>query len=120
MRFIVTGILPIGALIGGSLGQAVGLYPALVVGALGGSLSFLWVLFSPVRRVKSIPTTAEVGDLRRATTRGGGWTEGKGEQSRPSRGRTRQSRAPRTPPWMSCGGRRTLRRLSQESLRASR
>lgn len=62
MRFIVTGILPIGALIGGSLGQAVGLHPALIVGALLGSLSFMWVLFSPVRRVKSIPTTAEVGD----------------------------------------------------------
>ena len=61
MRFIVTGILPIGALIGGSIAQVVGLYPALVVGALGGSLSFLWVLFSPVRHVKTIPTSAEVG-----------------------------------------------------------
>jgi hypothetical protein len=62
MRFIVSGILPIGALIGGSLGQAVGLYLALVVGALGGSLSFLWVFFSPVRNVKSIPTAAEIGE----------------------------------------------------------
>jgi len=62
MRFIVSGILPIGALIGGYLGQAVGLYPALVVGAFGGSFSFLWVLFSPVRQVKSIPTAADVGE----------------------------------------------------------
>jgi MFS family permease len=60
IRFIVTGILTIGALIGGEIGQAVGLYPALVIGALGSSTSFLWVLFSPVRKVASIPTAAEV------------------------------------------------------------
>ncbi len=62
MRFVVSGILPIGSLLGGLLGQTLGLYPALVIGALGGSLAFLWVFFSPVRRVKSIPTAAEVGD----------------------------------------------------------
>ena len=62
MRFIVWGTLPIGSLIGGSIGQAMGLYTALLVGAVGGTLSFLWVLFSPVRQVKSIPTTAEVGE----------------------------------------------------------
>jgi hypothetical protein len=60
-RFIVWGTLPIGALIGGSIGQAVGL-PALLVGAIGGTLSFLWVLFSPVHEVKSIPTTTEAGE----------------------------------------------------------
>ena len=60
MRFIVWGTMPIGALIGGFIGQAVGLYPALVVGALGGTLSFLWVLFSPVRKVAKIPTAAEM------------------------------------------------------------
>jgi outer membrane lipoprotein SlyB len=62
MRFIVTGILPIGAIIGGAIGQAVGLYPAMVVGAVGGSFSFVWVLFSPVRKVVRIPTAAEVGE----------------------------------------------------------
>ncbi len=60
MRFIVWGTLPVGALMGGAIGQVYGLYPALVVGAVGGSLSFLWVLFSPVRRVKSIPTAEEM------------------------------------------------------------
>jgi MFS family permease len=60
MRFIVWGTLPIGALLGGAIGQAVGLYPALVVGAVGGSFSFLWVLFSQVRGVKSIPTSPEI------------------------------------------------------------
>jgi Na+/melibiose symporter-like transporter len=60
MRFIVWGTLPIGALIGGSIGQAFGLYPALIVGAVGATLSFLWVLFSPVRKVVSIPTASEM------------------------------------------------------------
>jgi hypothetical protein len=62
MRFIVWGTLPIGAHAGGAIGQAFGLYPALVVGAIGGAFSFLWVLFSPVRGVKSIPTDAELGE----------------------------------------------------------
>jgi MFS family permease len=60
MRFIVWGTLPIGALLGGVIGQAVGLYPALVVGAIGGSFSFLWLVFSQVRDVKSIPTSPEI------------------------------------------------------------
>ena len=62
MRFIVSGILPLGSLLGGVLGQTLGLYPALVIGALGSSVSFLWVILSPVRGVKSIPAAAEVGD----------------------------------------------------------
>jgi MFS family permease len=61
MRFLVWGTLPIGALLGGLVGETAGLYTALVVGAAGGSLAFLWVLFSPVRHVKKIPTAAEVG-----------------------------------------------------------
>jgi Na+/melibiose symporter-like transporter len=62
MRFIVWGTLPIGALLGGAIGQAFGLYPALVVGAVGGAFSFLWVLFSPVRGVARMPTAEEVGE----------------------------------------------------------
>lgn len=60
MRFIVWGTLPVGALIGGLIGQVVGLYPALIVGAAGGTFSFLWVLFSPVRKVERIPTASEM------------------------------------------------------------
>ncbi len=59
MRFIVTGIIPIGSLIGGEVGQVFGLYPALVASALVGLASFLWVFFSPVRGVKSIPSVPE-------------------------------------------------------------
>ena len=59
MRLIVWGTIPIGALIGGVLGYAFGLVPVLWVSAIGASLSFLPVLFSPVRGLREIPAQAE-------------------------------------------------------------
>jgi MFS family permease len=59
MRLIVWGTIPIGALIGGVLGTVVGLVPVLWVSAIGASLSFLPVLFSPVRTLREIPANAE-------------------------------------------------------------
>lgn len=56
MRFLVWGTIPIGALLGGALGDAIGLRPTLVVMALGEFLAPLWVLFSPVRELKEQPT----------------------------------------------------------------
>jgi hypothetical protein len=55
MGFIVAGMLPLGALAGGALGQALGLRDAIALAALGSLLSFLWVLFSPVRHVAQLP-----------------------------------------------------------------
>lgn len=55
MRFIVWGTLPIGALIGGALGTAIGLRPTLIVGATGELFAFLWVFFSPVRMLREQP-----------------------------------------------------------------
>jgi len=59
MRLIVWGTIPIGALIGGVLGTVAGLQTALWVSAIGASLSFLPVLFSPVRTLREIPASAE-------------------------------------------------------------
>lgn len=59
MRLIVWGTIPVGALIGGVLGTLVGLVPVLWLSAIGGSLSFLPVLFSPVRSLREIPAQAE-------------------------------------------------------------
>jgi len=59
MRLIVWGTIPIGALIGGILGALFGLVPVLWVSAIGASLSFLPVLFSPVRTLREIPAQAE-------------------------------------------------------------
>jgi MFS family permease len=59
MRLIVWGTIPVGALIGGILGTVYGLVPVLWVSAIGASLSFLPVLFSPVRSLREIPAQAE-------------------------------------------------------------
>lgn len=53
-RFITWGVIPIGALLGGFLGEVIGLRAALVVGAAGMSLAWLWVLFSPVPRLRKL------------------------------------------------------------------
>jgi predicted MFS family arabinose efflux permease len=56
MRFIVTGSIPIGSLIGGILGEAFGYRGAIGICVLGLSAAFLWVLFSPIRHVREMPT----------------------------------------------------------------
>jgi MFS family permease len=55
MRFIVWGTIPIGALLGGALGEWLGLWPTLVLTGLCSLLPPLWVLFSPVRQLKEQP-----------------------------------------------------------------
>ena len=50
-RFIVWGVIPLGSLAGGALASSIGLRPTLWVGAIGGSLSFLPLLLSPVRSI---------------------------------------------------------------------
>src|SRR4029077_4745617 len=59
MRFLVWGTIPLGAIAGGLLGEFLGLRTAIGIAILGGSLSFLWILLSPVRSLKSIPESAE-------------------------------------------------------------
>ena len=51
MRFVVWGTIPIGALAGGALGEAIGLRPVLAIGVLGCILATLAVTLSPVRNV---------------------------------------------------------------------
>jgi MFS family permease len=45
------GVRPFGAVIGGLLGTVIGLRPTLIVAAVGGALSCLWLIRSPVRGV---------------------------------------------------------------------
>ncbi|MHB1006282.1 MAG: MFS transporter [Chloroflexota bacterium] len=56
MRFLVWSTMPIGSLIGGALGEWLGLRPALWLAAAGGTLSFLWVALSPVRTLREQPS----------------------------------------------------------------
>lgn len=67
-RFVVTGAAPIGALIGGVLGNSIGLRATLAVGALGTLSALGWVLFSPVARLRRLPAVIE--SLERAGGKG--------------------------------------------------
>jgi MFS family permease len=59
MRFLVWGTLPLGALIGGILGQLLGPRTTLWVAAIGGLIPFLPLFFSPLRTMRELPTWAE-------------------------------------------------------------
>jgi predicted MFS family arabinose efflux permease len=56
VRFIVWGTIPLGALLGGALGDAIGLWPTLASMAACCLLAPLWILFSPVWQLKRQPT----------------------------------------------------------------
>jgi MFS-type transporter involved in bile tolerance (Atg22 family) len=53
--FLVSGMLPLGALVGGALGNGLGLRNTILLAAIGSLFASLWVLFSPVRNVRRIP-----------------------------------------------------------------
>lgn len=57
--FLVAGMIPLGGLVGGVLGQALGLREAIALAAVGSMLSFLWVALSPVRGLRRMPELAE-------------------------------------------------------------
>ena len=61
VRFVVWGVMPLGALTGGGLATLVGIRPTLYVAAVGGSLSVLWVLSSPVVGMRDVPQADPVG-----------------------------------------------------------
>jgi MFS family permease len=50
-RFVVWGVIPLGALVGGALASVIGLRGTMVVGAIGGALAVVPILLSPVRSV---------------------------------------------------------------------
>jgi MFS family permease len=54
-RFVVWGVIPLGQLTSGGLAAWIGLRPTLFVGAIGVSLAFLPLLFSPVRALREVP-----------------------------------------------------------------
>ncbi|MFC5666539.1 MFS transporter [Kitasatospora misakiensis] len=62
VRFLVWGVMPIGALIGGVLGQSLGVRQALWAGALGELLAVLPVLCSPLRRMRDLPKAAPTAE----------------------------------------------------------
>ena len=57
IRFAGLGAMLVGALVGGLLGETIGLRATLVVGAGGMSLGALWLLLSPVRSLRAAPAS---------------------------------------------------------------
>ena len=49
------GVRPVGSLIGGFLGTALGLRPALWIATVGAILGFLWLLPSPILGLRELP-----------------------------------------------------------------
>lgn len=57
-RFLIFCTAPLGAAIGGYLGNAIGLRSTLFVGAVVSILSWLIMYFSPIRQVRDLPAAA--------------------------------------------------------------
>ena len=54
MTFMLIGVVPLGALLGGALGEAISPRGALLVAGVGILLTPLWLLFSPVRSLRTV------------------------------------------------------------------
>jgi MFS family permease len=55
MQFLIGGVAPLGALLGGWLGETIGMRPTLGIAIGGLLLSTLWLIFSPVRTLRAMP-----------------------------------------------------------------
>jgi MFS family permease len=60
-RFVTYGAIPVGALLGGFLGEAIGLRATLLVSALGLLVALLWIAASAVPRLRELPDAAVLG-----------------------------------------------------------
>ncbi|WP_327590453.1 MFS transporter [Nonomuraea sp. NBC_00507] len=58
IRFVVWGTMPLGGVIGGVLGEVIGVRNTLLVAALGACLAFLWLVTSPLRSMRELPVPA--------------------------------------------------------------
>ena len=68
MSFLAGAVVPLGGLLGGALGETLGLRPTLLLAALGEILSVLWLLLSPIRSQREQPVLV---DSRSVTSSGG-------------------------------------------------
>jgi MFS family permease len=65
-RTLTYGAIPVGAMIGGVLGETIGLQATMAVGAVGVFLAPLWVLLSPVPGIRDAVAYPRVGSARAA------------------------------------------------------
>jgi predicted MFS family arabinose efflux permease len=55
MHMLFHGVMPFGALAGGAIAQVLGVRTTMLAGAVGFLLSNLWLVFSPIRRMRELP-----------------------------------------------------------------
>jgi Transmembrane secretion effector len=55
LRFLSWGVVPLGGLLGGALGELVGLRATLAVAAVGFVVAPMWLVASPVRDLRDLP-----------------------------------------------------------------
>ena len=60
IRFVAGGAMPVGALLGGVLGEIVGLPLTLVIAELGTLLGVVWLAASPLRHLRALPHAASI------------------------------------------------------------
>jgi MFS family permease len=60
MHLLFRGVLPVGALAGGMIAEAIGIRLTLFLGALGYLLSTLWLVFSPIRQLRELPEPSQI------------------------------------------------------------
>ena len=59
MRFLVWGVFPVGGILGGILGETLGIRTTILISGVGVALSYLWVHLSPVAKVVSLQSDDE-------------------------------------------------------------
>lgn len=75
-RFVTYGAIPIGAMLGGALGEIIGLRATILASGIGILLSLLWVIFSPVPRLAQVPTEPWALERQAAVAESGGGAGG--------------------------------------------
>jgi predicted MFS family arabinose efflux permease len=63
-RFLTYGAIPLGALLGGALGELLGLRAAVAVGAVGSLLTAPWALLPPLPQLRQMPQQATEPEAR--------------------------------------------------------
>jgi len=66
--FIVGGAIPLGSLLGGALGELIGVKATLVVGIVGFMLAAVWVYLSPLQHLREQPAPLEIDEPVTVTT----------------------------------------------------
>ena len=66
MRLISWGTIPVGSILGGVLGGAIGLHNTIWVGALGSLITFVPVALSPIRQIRAMPESLDEATVDRS------------------------------------------------------